>query len=62
MPKTVGGIPLSMLCAYVDRSSVRILLYAFGDVRQPLDETVKVLDEIVTEYEPAQGLLGGGLS
>jgi hypothetical protein len=26
------------------------LLYAFGDVRDPLDETVKVLDEVVTEY------------
>ncbi|KAI9840951.1 MAG: Transcription initiation factor TFIID subunit 13 [Thelocarpon superellum] len=25
-------------------------MYAFGDVREPLDETVKVLDEIVTDF------------
>ncbi|KAI9822773.1 MAG: Transcription initiation factor TFIID subunit 13 [Thelocarpon impressellum] len=29
---------------------LRILMYAFGDVPQPLDETVKVLDEIVTDF------------
>ncbi|KAI0843696.1 TFIID-18kDa-domain-containing protein [Hypoxylon sp. FL0890] len=29
---------------------VRALLYAFGDVRDPLPETVRVLDEIVTEF------------
>lgn len=26
------------------------MLYAFGDVKDPLDETVRVLDEIVTDY------------
>ena len=25
-------------------------MYAYGDDREPLDETVKVFDEIVTEY------------
>ncbi|KAI9678139.1 MAG: Transcription initiation factor TFIID subunit 13 [Caeruleum heppii] len=29
---------------------LRILMYAYGDVREPLDETVKVLDEIVTDF------------
>jgi hypothetical protein len=28
---------------------VRSLMFAYGDVRNPLDETVKVLDEMVTE-------------
>ena len=26
------------------------MLYAFGDDKDPLDETVRVLDEIVTDY------------
>ncbi|KAI9889954.1 MAG: Transcription initiation factor TFIID subunit 13 [Vezdaea aestivalis] len=29
---------------------VKLLLYAFGDVKDPLDETSRVLDEIMTEY------------
>ncbi|OTB04839.1 hypothetical protein M426DRAFT_11202 [Hypoxylon sp. CI-4A] len=29
---------------------VRNLLYAYGDVKDPLQETVRVLDEIVTEF------------
>ncbi|OTA65094.1 TFIID-18kDa-domain-containing protein [Hypoxylon sp. EC38] len=29
---------------------VRALLYGFGDVQDPLPETVRVLDEIVTEF------------
>jgi len=32
-----------------DRSSVEAFLIAFGDDDQPLPETVKVLDEIITE-------------
>ncbi|KAI1652224.1 TFIID-18kDa-domain-containing protein [Daldinia loculata] len=29
---------------------IRALLYAFGDVQDPLPDTVRVLDEIVTEF------------
>ncbi|KAI1388481.1 TFIID-18kDa-domain-containing protein [Hypoxylon trugodes] len=29
---------------------IRALLYAYGDVQDPLPETVRVLDEIVTEF------------
>ncbi|KAI2624679.1 TFIID-18kDa-domain-containing protein [Hypomontagnella submonticulosa] len=29
---------------------IRALLYAYGDVQEPLPETVRVLDEIVTEF------------
>jgi len=32
-----------------DGLEVRSLMFAYGDVRNPLDETVKVLDEMVTE-------------
>ncbi|KAI9835535.1 MAG: hypothetical protein M1819_001986 [Sarea resinae] len=31
-------------------TDLKALLYAFGDDREPLPETVKVLDEIVTDY------------
>lgn len=30
--------------------TVRSLMYAFGDDSEPLQESVNVLDEIVTEY------------
>ncbi|KAI0384910.1 TFIID-18kDa-domain-containing protein [Hypomontagnella monticulosa] len=29
---------------------IKALLYAYGDVQEPLPETVRVLDEIVTEF------------
>ncbi|KAI9755353.1 MAG: Transcription initiation factor TFIID subunit 13 [Lichina confinis] len=29
---------------------LRLLMYAYGDDREPLDETVKVFDEIVTDF------------
>ncbi|KAI9754729.1 MAG: hypothetical protein M4579_004576 [Chaenotheca gracillima] len=29
---------------------LRMLMFAFGDDREPLDESVKVLDEIVTDF------------
>ncbi|KAI1381337.1 TFIID-18kDa-domain-containing protein [Hypoxylon crocopeplum] len=32
------------------KKEVAALLYAFGDVEEPLPETVRVLDEIVTEF------------
>ncbi|KAI9811615.1 MAG: Transcription initiation factor TFIID subunit 13 [Pycnora praestabilis] len=31
-------------------SDLKALLYAYGDDREPLPETIKVLDEIVTDY------------
>ncbi|KAI9701522.1 MAG: Transcription initiation factor TFIID subunit 13 [Candelina mexicana] len=31
-------------------ADLRALLYGFGDDREPLPETIKVLDEIVTDY------------
>jgi hypothetical protein len=36
--------------ALFDTKAVEAFLIAFGDDEQPLPETVKVLDEIVTEY------------
>lgn len=32
-------------------------MYAFGDDSEPLQESVNVLDEIVTEYNPPRDLL-----
>ncbi|KAI0535868.1 transcription initiation factor IID, 18kD subunit-domain-containing protein [Xylaria digitata] len=34
----------------LSRRLVSALLYAYGDVRDPIPETVRVLDEIVTEF------------
>ena len=34
----------------ISRYTVEAYLFAFGDDRHPLPETVKVLDEIITEY------------
>ncbi|KAG7004698.1 hypothetical protein G7Y79_00024g056480 [Physcia stellaris] len=31
-------------------SEIRTYLYAFGDVKDPLDETVRVLDELATDF------------
>ena len=31
-------------------NTVRAFLYAFGDDKEPLDETVRILDEITTDY------------
>ena len=31
-------------------SVVRAYLYAFGDVKEPLDETVRILDELATDF------------
>ncbi|CAF9920535.1 MAG: Transcription initiation factor TFIID subunit 13 [Heterodermia speciosa] len=31
-------------------SEIRSYLYAFGDVKEPLDETVRVLDELATDF------------
>ena len=36
--------------AQSSRPTVRQFLYAFGDDKDPLPETVRVLDEIVTDY------------
>lgn len=33
-----------------DFCPVRTYLYAFGDVKDPLDETVRVLDELATDF------------
>lgn len=37
---------------YAKVPAVRSLMYAFGDDPEPLQESVNVLDEIVTEYAP----------
>ncbi|KAL8797392.1 MAG: hypothetical protein Q9195_000547 [Heterodermia aff. obscurata] len=31
-------------------SEIRSYLYAFGDVKEPLDETVRLLDELATDF------------
>ena len=34
----------------ISNTVVRLALYAFGDVKDPLDETVRILDELTTDF------------
>lgn len=49
-PRIVPRVPKSPGSLTFDKKTVEAFLVAFGDDDSPLPETIKVLDEIVTDY------------